>query len=672
MHNKLSLEICSIVYSDIQNNCYKVTPINDYMDITYDAIPIGARTLVDRGVTEVSSYQLGELVICIMPKISGPQDSTVMQTCLILCCMPNVTTPSVSSAATSESPYLDKLKDTRTLTSVQYPKRYKTDNLVPGDTHVAGENTVIHIGDSTISADAGYSGITLTSVDGSLRTKALVRSNESLHSDSRDFVVNNTTLHVARTKDIQTDTDLTLDIDGDLIGGQLTATIGSDNVVTTKQYVAQMGSITTQATQGIVFEQRDKLDAVYTPGYPRAFNSDADIKNEDVPPSDVFSNVVNSKQWKATGEATPKSSYKAGFGLLPSGGFIIRDKWGSEVRMENGDIQITAARNVVVVNGGDTSILCKGTLSGLINQGLDVLTHGKLSVCSGKDGLVVNTPGTCQIHSKVMSLSGSAGISLTCGESAVELTDKAITIVSDDINNIAEKRVIVFGKSRVLTATPYAVSDVGNGEIHQAASALTIHGSVSISSGRYRAGTINGTSIAPISSAVCLAVDGNVFTSGTITCAESISASGGLQGEYVNVVKANPDFGVYTIKRKDLTDSTTAVDNALRQLNKSSAGFGSLSLELSNATTLSERDKLSLFTEADNGLELSIIQPTYKQAKANLNPSVTVDNNGEQRYIYPGKEFWEGSHLAVITNTDKTLLEEGFKSSREITKNLKV
>lgn len=669
MPNNLSIQICSVVYSDIRNNRYTVSKLNDTVGITFDVIPLGAKDTPDSGVIIAPTYEVGELVICILPAVAHQSDTTVLWTGLILCSAPSGMTGAAIPSANayeeaSTTGYLDVLKDTKAPAQAALIRSYDASTAVPGDIHINGDSTVLHVTDDIITIAAGYSEMSMNSADSSLRSKAIVRSSESLCTVDREYIINGYPIKVS--KPYYTDMPGTISIQGKLIGGRITATRKDSSTLTAQQYVSDTGNMLTQTTKGIAFEQLDVLNNLYVPEYSAALATDDKVTDTDIELSALFDNVKNSDNWEAVG-ISKKATYKAGFGLLPSGGFIVRDKWGSEIRMENGDIQITAAKNIIVANGGDISMISRGVLSVLAEKGVDTLTHGKMTCCSGDAGMYIATTGRMEGRAKTINASASNNIQLHSEDSEIRLEPTRISLRSTDINSMASGDSVVVGEKRVLLASTDALIDINKNKIHQAGDTTKIHGDLVVAGGKYIAGELGRQKLQAGKGGMCtLIVSGDILSTGQIRCDSDLVTRSQVVGNSVLAKQRDPELGVYSLSSKPPVKLAhdigiiTAITTDSPQLTK-------ISLEPENTG-----ESLYPFTESEDNTEFTIVQPLYPTVTGPVNPKITVDNETKERYIYPGERFWKGSNIACVNNTDKTLLEESISDKREKTDSLKL
>lgn len=672
MHNNIKLELCSIDYADISKNVYKVVRLNGYSNVPIDAVPIGMRDTPNTGVVGVATYQVGECVICIVPELDHQMDSTKLFVALILCASP---TSLVGSAIASDytmptevNGFLDKFKDNRTKTSIEYIRTYSVLDEVPGDFHLSGDNTILTVSDDAIEVTAGYASFAVSALDGSTKSKSLINSSDSLISSHKEYVVNNLPLDVTIRKHITDPNKISsLSISSPILSGDLHAQLdtqtGSKVQLITQE---SEGRSLTQVTGGLAFEQRESLGSVRVPKYTTALNYDKDIKEADFTDMDVFKSVIGSKNWVKVG-ADKKSTTKTGFGILKSGGFVIRDKWGSEIRMENGDIQFTSARNTVWVSGGDVSLICSGVLSSLTHKGIDVLTHGKLSMCADL-GAIMHSGAAVSLTGKDIDIDGKHGYRIGTPSTTIAAGEKTISLnASSDINVNANSKLLLYGQTRSIVATASSVVNLDSKSIHLAATDTVVHGDLTVTNKSYRPGKVDTTTITPGDGTGSLYAQGSAQIVGDVCSDGKIKTAGSVYADSIHAIERKDNIGVFPSGKIDKIQDLTDVKKKLDSSEKSTDNLAAEAFQHMNTLDF------SMFTKASDPVEFSVVSPVYsKKGKQTINPKSAIDNAEKEGYIYPGKQVWTTQKAKAVDNLDGSILDEVTINSKESIDKLKI
>jgi hypothetical protein len=203
-------------------------------------------------------------------------------------------------------------------------------------------------------------------------------------------------------------------------------------------------------------------------------------------------------------------------------------------------------------------------------------------------------------------------------------------------------------------------------KIHQAGDTTKIHGDLVVAGGSYEAGELGKQKLKAGRGGVCtLVVSGNILSTGQIRCDSDLVTRSQVVGNSVLAKQREPKLGVFNLdKLPDKLSEKSEISKAGTQDNPRST---KISVEPQDT-----EESLYPFTASEDSAGFTIVQPLYAEATRLVNPKITVDNKVKEQYIYPGKSFWEGSNIARVIDTDKTLLEESVSPTREKTANLKL
>lgn len=168
-------------------------------------------------------------------------------------------------------------------------------------------------------------------------------------------------------------------------------------------------------------------------------------------------------------------------GLLPNGGIVLRDAWGSEIVMADGRITFNAAANIeirsgssVVVLGGD-DVVAKAYNSvdiSATNKDVRIKAQGNLQAVSMERGVLIQSKAESDTDPSVWEKPGeelqSAGVIIKADKSSVVVAGKRAMMQGNDGVNLAaftdknpSGAVVLAGKQVSTVATEKAVSSVG-------------------------------------------------------------------------------------------------------------------------------------------------------------------------------------------------------------------
>ena len=181
-------------------------------------------------------------------------------------------------------------------------------------------------------------------------------------------------------------------------------------------------------------------------------------------------------------------------GLLPNGGIVIRDAWGSEIVMADGRITFNAAANIeirsgssVVVLGGD-DVVAKAYNSvdiSATNKDVRIKAQGNLQAVAVDRGVLIQSKAKNDVAPEVWEKPGeelqSAGVVLKADTSSVVVAGKRAAVQGKDGVNIAaftenspSGGVVIAGTRVSSVATDSVVSTVGG------TSGLVVNGSSAV------------------------------------------------------------------------------------------------------------------------------------------------------------------------------------------------
>lgn len=357
---------------------------------------------------------------------------------------------------------------------------------------------------------------------------------------------------------------------------------------------------------------------------------------------------------------------------LPDGSIVLRDAWGSEIRMSHGNIQLSSANNLTTIAGRDRLDIVSGVQSIAAGRGIefgtaegDVLIkgHHDVKIAGGFDG-----DGSTTIESK-----GASGVLLN-GNSAVYLSGKDITLISKDpassdymgggsiqlLNGsgpvvLAGSQVQAYGTTGVQLVSNNTALMVSGGQIVAGCSVFQSTGNITACSGDVTAVVPNlnrgttSTITAAKSYSPSVVVEGGVTAQTVIQCNGPIMTRDALMGD--NVYARHPNDEKTLVKlRSNIQQANRPTSQSERISNSLSRISTQISTALSAIDIKSFLSRLFAFTHTSKAYEIQ--EPVFS-AKGSGGTAFTgvtaIDNRSNLTYIYPGEAFWTSSGMTAWT-----------------------
>lgn len=355
---------------------------------------------------------------------------------------------------------------------------------------------------------------------------------------------------------------------------------------------------------------------------------------------------------------------------LPDGGIILRDAWGSELRMSHGNIQLSAANNLIKVVGRDCLDIVSGMSVIAAGKGIelgtaegDVLIKGDhdVKIAGGFDG-----EGSTTIESK-----GTSGVLLN-GNSAVYVSGRDISLIAKDPSTsdytgggtisllngsgpvtLAGTCIQAHGTTGVqLTAESTALL-VGNGTVVAGCSSFQSTGNIIACSGDVSVTVPNlrngetATVTAMKSATPSITAEGGITAQTVIQCNGPIMTRDALMGDNVYARHPNEERTLVKLRSniQPAKQPTSQSERLSATLVRASAKLGSM-LRLIDIKSFLTR----LFAFTHTSKACTIQEPVFS-AKGTGGIAFTgvtaVDNTSKLTYIYPGEAFWTSSGMVA-------------------------
>lgn len=354
----------------------------------------------------------------------------------------------------------------------------------------------------------------------------------------------------------------------------------------------------------------------------------------------------------------------SGFYITPTGTIIIRDAWGSEIRMTNGNIQFAAANTLSLLSGRDTIMMQGGVLSANAVKGIDLGGADGSILLKGTNVKMVagdkETPG-------IVSMEAPSGEIIIASDRKASISATDVDIVSASITNpaaqgsvnILSKGNLVLGSDRNLVLSAKYSASIATNYAH-----LDLGSSITLNCVGGRTVIGGALYVEPVSSQAPVVSIKNqkIETQKYQTTMARIETSGdvivtGMSGIMANgiIATAGTVFGktivAHNLSNKGVYKSKKAPPRVNASYKAQSynddKGFGERLFDYLKSIYNKEIfSKLFSFNKKAKGCV--VYEPPYSEKYANkvqINPVTHMDNDGKVSYIYPGDSFWRADGL---------------------------
>lgn len=363
-------------------------------------------------------------------------------------------------------------------------------------------------------------------------------------------------------------------------------------------------------------------------------------------PEAVFTDELG-EHYAATG--------KAHIRLLPSGGISIMDAWGSEILLEGGNVQISAANNLIRLVGRDEVGIVSGVWSTAATTGVELGASNGSASMFGKTAAGVASEGTTTLEgNKLYSYGHTAAV--TSG-SALQFISK----LEDGFNNsngagiqfFAEESNITASAGQILMSADNSFTARGNtaavslfqtsAVVGAARTQLT--GGLLIKNGSFDVSVPNANKEKPDTITIgggtsYIACDGYAIINDTIKGNSGAVIVGALTANSVSAARRNSDGGVFRARSQSSSRLPGSFASSVTNLTKN----------IANAVSKTYNNiKNSIIRQLRFGFKLSsmgsvcVNEPKFSSMSSgtiSITPVSTVDGSDNVTYIYPGESFW--------------------------------
>ena len=376
---------------------------------------------------------------------------------------------------------------------------------------------------------------------------------------------------------------------------------------------------------------------------------EAPIKNSNVK---FKNNVIDADYEVADG--------KSGIDILPDGTVLIRDAWGSEIRMGHGNVQIAAANNLTTIAGRDQLAIVSGVSALSAGKGVEVGTaEGNIAICASKGDIKAtanNNITTCATDYKE-HVSGRKESNINISYAEYSIKEERVFSYANTVANSLQ----LSGQAQcIITSNACGINLVSN-VISIAASYIVAHGNLAMNMAKYTIKNVvkldnTTTNVVVPASAGRIYTSGDIFSEGSIVTKGLIWSNTALytsgnvacvtiaaKNKYIAGVSGlnSQKFSLSDVCKKPLYEPTQAMHKELLGWWK-------------KIFTQEEKDRLKhVFTKWSGAFK--IIEPLFSRGgktKNKVSPATCSAGSNKVSYIYPGERFWRFDGLVTMTKTD--------------------
>lgn len=325
----------------------------------------------------------------------------------------------------------------------------------------------------------------------------------------------------------------------------------------------------------------------------------------------------------------------------PDGSIVLRDAWGSEIRMFGGDIFISPARNLIKVIPGDSIEAVEGVISNSGASGINIGSAlGSVDVY-GKESVSLGTGGAVNIVSEGTAMSlNTDGISMSSSRNINAQISGSINVAVDRGINVSSNDLTVLGKNSVSVGTSTTIVNQSAGLIELGARSVTLNSDVVIAEDQSEGFTLEGSKCYPAHGSGTLSCTGYTTIAKGLSVNSWVKSCGQLSCSSVTVDNFNKEaVGVFKGKKP--------AETKLNKPPKLKAKTNSEATAPSAAKVNPKELLLGLFKNVSKAV-FSILPKRKSKTKIT---STCIEGSGKKVYIYPGEAFWTSAGKYTI-NTE--------------------
>lgn len=683
-----------ITYADPTDQVYKAFVSETGKIIT--CIPVGVRRMKHGSVIAADNYTIGDLVFVLQNSMQSNAAPGQLRG-FILGIFPGDAKTLVDAELQgwAEGEATEFYHETRRIyNNPEIDTTYMDKHrgvVASGDFIASGTDTLLHITDRTITVGSTDATMKTNAIDGSMCLESIVYENKTPGVLESVRVINDTILKDTRVYgNLNAATqpkESFIEQTGDLPYGNVRTVQDATGSALSRVSQRNDGSIKLEAATGIKLEKTLNIPT-YTDYYAQLINRDEDIASLEDSKPEPFSRVAESDNWVATsrgvdeGYVLPvqrpvpeehksvevadvtqthtKSTVpaKSVLDIRDDGSIIIRDAWGSEIRMINGDIQISAANKIVMIADTDQLNYCGGVHAVKAGAGFQVKTDfGHIDMASAKEVNILANDKINVVGDTDVSIAAVGDIVVAAGR------DYLLSTVGAAILSVATDFFVESGTANIVSdydctlTTGTAMLRVSTGVVDIASAVTNIHSDVEISGEKYDAGTLPTGKLEPMTGSGALRV-GNTFTVDSgIIANDYIMTKDSVYAGQVNALRVAEDTGVYKLKNIPKVNTKVSDHKSKSNYRKEPLNKAKEKLDAIQPTTLLEHAFEAKFSDPHKESDdIAIYLPGYAVGMDSRDSMPTGEHHvaatGNSVYIYPGKDFWQADNVYVPNEDD--------------------
>lgn len=666
------------------------------------AVPAGTRSIAGDLATSTQTYSVGDLVIVCGDRLSplNENGADALYYAIILCAVPHNVTGLAEDVERASEDTTDAKYEAADIAAYEHTDPIETRGFNTserscarlGEASLRSKHASIVVSGRKASISAGSAELSVNDIGDHWKFTG-ISLNCTLAGYKESHKVVNDSYLCTRVNYSLTDSAFPYFIEqtGELPYGNIRSVISKDGTALSNIEQRGDGSVVIQAASGISLERKLAVDPVYVDEYSGGICADSEVEDSNFGTEfehcEPFARVANSKKWQALhgqtasdgflsaqeppkkidtvavqdingNKAKPVSEVESVVRQLSDGSIVIRDAWGSEIRMYNGDIQFYAAKKMILMADSDILTMCGGAAS-LTAGAVNVSTEfGNIDMASAREFNVSANKGinVAGVEDLRIAIDGNAILSaddLALFVDCVSLEGAGTVAVAANIVEVSADADLA-----VRAGDNVVVDMSASGSISVAASVTNAYTTLRVTDATYTAGDVADCSTKPIKGAGALLVRGDCMVNGVIAAKSNIvSTTGNVAGVSVCAKSVAPEVGVYGIK--ELPKISIGKDDVTRPRQEDSETIEKLAESTRNLTMGELIEKLFVCVPK----ALSIILPKQCKTKTGNRALATgahrIESKKASRYIYPGKAFWEGDVVySADEDTDEVILTE--------------
>ncbi len=387
-------------------------------------------------------------------------------------------------------------------------------------------------------------------------------------------------------------------------------------------------------------------------------------------PSDYKNVEIKDTNHTHTRSTVPSTSL---LDVREDGSIIIRDAWGSEIRMINGDIQISAANKIIMIADTDYLSFCGGVTAFKSGAGVQLKTDfGHIDMASGKEVNIVANNNINIVGDTDVTVAAVGDVMVSTGKNyLLSTTGAAIISVATDYL-VESSTVNVIGDYDCTITTGTALLRVASGVVDVAAARFNIHSDVEISGEEYTAGDFPTGNLTLMTGSGGLRVGGTVTVDSGLIVNDHIMTSSSVTASQVNALSVAEDTGVYKIKNIPKVNTKASAHTSKSNYQKKRMDEAKSKQDTINPSKVLEHVFEAKFKDPHKESDkIAIYLPGYVKSKDERDSMPSGEHHiaatGESVYIYPGKDFWKSDSVYVPAADDSVDSDSQQRATTAIT-----